>query len=358
MRAVIFSDVHIHPFQPFSRVDSETGLNSRLLDCVSAFRQAREYCKRNDIGYCLNGGDLLHKGATVQADVLELLVHELMEFKLENIEVISVTGQHDFLKRDGIYNLPKALSPLMTVLNEPGDYEDYYDDYDGMRIIGCSYRDGLENQREALRKCGNSINPKKTNIFLGHFMVQEILKKNAAPFDTSGYVSLDDFPKGLDWIFLGDYHYHVNIPSRRIVSIGGLLQHSFGDKNREQGAFLDVDFSQVKDGIIDMKRIEVEAPMFIKVKVGEEFPGKYSPKNFYAVEIENEKQQDQISAKLDDSWNVTFPRKLSEEEEQLTQVSDGVSVDIEMAPEEVIKRFCKHFGLDTNYLERGLTYIQ
>jgi DNA repair exonuclease SbcCD nuclease subunit len=343
---VLWSDLHLHAFQPFSKIDPSTGLNSRLLDGISVLKQIRQYCEKNKITTVLNGGDLLHKGAQAPADLLELLIRELIEFKQTGVEIISVVGQHDFMRRDGAYSLPKALSPLMTVLNDPGESVEIGDD---VRIIGCSFREGVWNQKEALRKCGESIDPGSINILLGHFMVQEILQKNAAPFDVSGYVSLDDIPKGIAHAFLGDYHFHIK--QGNVVSIGAAQQHTFGSKNRPQAGFLDLDLKSFR-----FKRIEVKAPMFIEIKPTDDFPGSYSPDNFYNVYVEDEKQQDRIKAKLTDDWQVAFPRVATEEDQQLEGI-ENVGIDVSMDPSEVLNRFVKHFGLSPEYLEKGLSYL-
>jgi DNA repair exonuclease SbcCD nuclease subunit len=349
-RIAIFSDLHLHPFQPFSTISPENGLNSRLMDGINVLQQIRHYCQKNKISLVLNGGDLLHKGASVGADLLELLIRELVEFQKAGIEIVSVVGQHDFMRRDGEYSLPKALSPLMTVLNSPGDFKDISEQ---VRVIGCSYREGIWNQKEALQLAGESLDiahPTRSNILLGHLMVQELLQANAAPFDTSGYISVADIPAGFDRVFLGDYHYHV--AHGDVISIGAAMQHTFGDKNRPQCGFLDLDLKTLK-----FKRIEVEAPMFVKLAKPGKFPEGYDLRNFYAVEVEDEKHQDRIKARLGEGWHVTFPVKLTEEEEGLEPLND-VGIAVTMEAEEVVRKFVDHFGLSPEYLEKGLEYIK
>lgn len=345
---IIFSDLHLHSYEPFAHIDPETSLNSRLLDGIGVLQQIRQYCLKNKIKIVLNGGDLLHKGASVTADVLEVLIKELTAFSLAGIEFVTVVGQHDFLRRDGEYNLPKALSPLMTVLNYPGEYRDRDKT---LRVIGCSYRDGVWNLKEALRECGKSINTSRSNILLGHFMVQEILKADGAKFDVSNYVSLSDFPEGLQWIFLGDYHVALNLPEHQITSIGATHHHTFGTHNRPQGGFLDLDLDTMT-----FKRIETKAPMFVKLESGDGFPGKYDRKNFYAIPVHNTDEQDKIKARLKGDWNVTFPGILTEEEE--IEFGTETNVSVTMEPTEVVYKYVEHFGLNEEYLKKGLEFIQ
>lgn len=347
MHIVVMSDIHINKYEPFASIDPLTGLNTRLLDGIGALRQVKDYCLAHKIKHILNGGDLFEKGATIASDVLELVVKELRDLQLNDIQFISIAGQHDFLTRDGLYNAPKALSALMDFMNEPGEYIDLGKE---ARIIGCSYRYGLQEQQTALEDCKKQIKKGGKNILLGHFLLREILKQNAAPFDDSDYVGLEDLPKA-QLVLLGDYHFHVPLKKHNIISIGALMQHKFGiTPNRPQGGFLDYDLDNMT-----FKRIEVDAPMFVSILPGEKITKElYDPKNFYEVTVEDQQEEDRIRAYLGDGWNVRFKKA---EEQVETDQENRMDVTIEMEPSDVVKQYAEYFGMGQDYIQKGLGYL-
>jgi len=346
MRAVVISDVHLHNWQPFSRIDPDSGLNTRLLDGFDVLNQVFHYCEENHIKTIFNCGDLLHKGATISADVLELLIGWLIKLQTKGIQFVSIVGQHDFLTRDGSYNLPKGCSGLMTVLNKPGEYIDFGE----FRFIGCSYRYGLNLQQEALKKSQSVVDPQRENILLGHFLLKEILEQNAAPFDNSDCVGVGDLPK-VDIVLLGDYHAFCQLKGKDIISVGGLQQHSFGDSNRPQGGFLDYDF---KKG--NFKRIEVDAPLFIESD--ESFSvDMFSVRNFYKIKYQDEKKQDQIRAALTDEWSVIF-EPIIEEAEKANEEAPRADIHLDMGPEQAVREYCKHLEVPLEYVEKGLSFLR
>lgn len=342
-KIAVMSDLHLGFFDQFASPDGDTGLNSRMMQGIKILQQIRSYCIRHRIGVVLNGGDLVHKGATIRTDLLNILVDELVAFQASSIKFITIPGQHDFARRDGSYNLPKALAPLMVLMNEPG--EDVH--LEGARVVGCPYREGLDSQKKALDQC-KAVSGQK-NIFLGHFLVKEILKADGVNYDAS-CPEYADLPRGFDLYLFGDYHPHVCLPKLNLVSIGTTHHDSFKDKNLPQGGFLVLDTEAMK-----FKRVELDAPMFLKVSPDSSFPEGYSPNNFYEIVVRDREEQDRLLGKLDDSWNATF--SIISEEVENPGVEKETEISLSTDPREVVRKYCERFGLSDAYLEKGLEFL-
>jgi DNA repair exonuclease SbcCD nuclease subunit len=347
MRVAVYSDLHLDSWASFGRIDPETGANSRLMDGIKILGEVKEYCVKHKIKYVFCGGDVFHNSKHALADVLTPWVESMIGFAKEGIETIVLRGQHDHLLSDGAVN---ALAPFrhLPSFHLMDGVEQLVLDNTGVNVISCPNRKDIEQQLEDLIKAEGLVAKGMTNIFLGHFLVKEILEADGVAFDT-GCVSYRDLPKGCDLYLLGDYHPHVWLPNKKLLSIGATNQHTFGSHNRPQGGFLDFDLDKMT-----FKRVETKAPMFVTIRQGEKFPDGHDPKNFYRVFVESKQEEDKIRASLSDEWNVIFP---SVKDAGVEDDEVRLDVGIDMDPEDVIRRYCEYLSVDDRYVQKGLEYL-
>jgi DNA repair exonuclease SbcCD nuclease subunit len=355
MKAVIFSDIHLHNSKPFARI-LDNGVNSRLQDEMNILQQIRLYCEKEGIKVVFFGGDLFHNGASISPDILTLLIKELSLFQDQAIVIRAIPGQHDSLNAS--FHGLKPLSDYMDILPDCGVDRLHWGD--GLDVWTCYHRRGLENQRQALAK----IKPREgvRSIFLGHFLLKEILEAIGVPYANQA-VEFSDLPVGADFYFLGDYHPHVYLPDLRVMSVGSTHHHTWGSKNKPPGGFIVMDFDTG-----EFERVLLKAPMFIEIEADkeppsnkwgkcEQFPSPYWKENFFRLHVSSNAGREKIMESLDDSWHVEFIFDNVEEEKEVSP-DDRPDIQFSMQPYEVITKYLQHKDRDPELAREGMKYVR
>lgn len=139
MKLVVFSDPHVFPFPEHATLVN--GVNSRLLDTLKVFVEARSYCDAHEIDLVVIAGDVFHKRGVVQTDAYNRVVKELARFKKAGIRVICIDGNHDHADRGGVVHAIEGLhrAGLVEAI-VPGMGWGFWD-HRGLPIHGFSYCD-------------------------------------------------------------------------------------------------------------------------------------------------------------------------------------------------------------------------
>lgn len=92
MRAVVFSDLHCHPWPAFSRLD-ESGTNTRLRDTLRVLELVAKAAIDRKADCIIFAGDFFHT-QRIEAEVLHLAAETLSNFPI-NIPILAIEGNHD-----------------------------------------------------------------------------------------------------------------------------------------------------------------------------------------------------------------------------------------------------------------------
>jgi len=344
MRGIVFSDLHLGNFRPFSRIDKQ-GYNTRLMNGILVLRQIVDYAKKNRIELILFCGDLLDKGDKPTPDILELLVATFRMLIRCKIRMVCLVGNHDQASLNGLINIVSPFRDYVTVIDRvENDLEIV-----GLNVVGMPARRDMEDLKAELKKCPENV-PGKKGIFLGHFYCKEILEADVAGLsEKMECVEFSQLPQGFDYYFLGDYHRPVVVPELNLESVGAVMHHDFGDATRPQGHFIDIDFDTG-----EKKYIPVTAPMFVDVK-DRKFPTKDDiPYDYYRVHVKDKKQRDKIQSKLDDSWNVKYIFESQPKEAQELRVD----IDPTLTPMDAIQSYVEYLGGSPELAQAGVDYFQ
>lgn len=235
MKILAFSDIHCHNYSQFA-TRLESGLNSRLVDCLNCIKQVETICKEREIKHVVFAGDMFKSRAKIDVDVFTETWHRF-ESLSEFAEVKFLVGNHDQFTRIGDINCLEPFRNLGQVIAYPktlriGDYPCY----------GIPYTVDYEELLEAIARI-----PYDIKLLFMHQTLKEAIP---GPDDNPGKpkFKLSD----INWdrvekVISGDIHRRQDLHDGRWHYLGSPLQLTFGDKDQFKGI-----------SIIDMETLEVE----------------------------------------------------------------------------------------------------
>ncbi len=349
LRFVAFSDVHLHNFSQFSKIN-EDKLNTRLVDSIHVINQIKNYCKNNGIEITIFCGDWFNNGSSLSPDIIAVTNYLLKDFPGK---LYMIAGQHDYLWKDGKWNAVQAISI-------PFDNANYVPDKISnnlMNIYVCQNVSPLEKQKEELKKIDEIFTIReddKYDIFIGHFLVKELIEKGSLRIPGNKVVSYEDLPKGFDLYLFGDYHEYVWLPDLKLLSVGSTHQHEFSPllENRDLGGFVDI---KIDDKEITCNRVALEAPKFVNLPSKDVLVETTLNKDyFYRIYCENQDEVESIKSSYGDLYNMTF---VVDKKDDMTN-EKRMDVKISHDPKDIMERYVDYMNADKNLINIGLEYLQ
>lgn len=222
MRFGLTADVHSHPWTQFATRNAE-GRNTRLLDCLSVFGQARQLAEQKLIDKFFVLGDLFHARTKIDIDVMVATWQAVLSLA-EVCEVIMLVGNHDCIGRNASVHSLEPFKQIVTVVDTPRSF-----DFDGYLVHAHPWCDDTENLKKWLAELPPS------HLVLLH---QGIREAQVGPYGMTGHGSLSIADLPLDrvqYVFAGDFHKRQRFgPDGRVHYIGSPCQLTFGEAGEEK----------------------------------------------------------------------------------------------------------------------------
>jgi DNA repair exonuclease SbcCD nuclease subunit len=256
----IISDIHVHNWREFSKLDSD-GVPTRLKDTLKPFQELRAYMKRNDLTTAFCAGDVFHKRNVIQTQSFNLAFNTVARFAQENLDLFMIPGNHDQTTKDGQLHSLQPMAEVAAVFSTPIEK-----DFGDTTVVFMPFLDDAQATKDFLNGLQR---PKKAKrfILLGHLGVNGA---KAGPYEYKPLeqVSASDFPSCLDAVLLGHYHDRQVLQKAGngkplVRYIGAPLQHSREDEGSERGIMIfDTD-------TLTSKFLNLSLPKFVTVKASE-----------------------------------------------------------------------------------------
>jgi DNA repair exonuclease SbcCD nuclease subunit len=256
----IISDIHVHNWREFSKLDSD-GVPTRLKDTLKPFQELRAYMKRNDLTTAFCAGDVFHKRNVIQTQSFNLAFNTVARFAQENLDLYMIPGNHDQTTKDGQLHSLQPMAEVAAVFSNPIEK-----DFGDTTVVFMPFLDDAQATKDFLSRLQR---PKKAKrfILLGHLGVNGA---KAGPYEYKPLeqVSASDFPSCLDAVLLGHYHDRQVLQKAGngkplVRYIGAPLQHSREDEGSERGIML-FDTDTLKSSFLNL-----DLPKFVTVKASE-----------------------------------------------------------------------------------------
>jgi DNA repair exonuclease SbcCD nuclease subunit len=249
---LVISDPHFHGYKAHSSV--EGGINTRLKDIGRAFMQALHVGIENECKALLIPGDVFHVRGTLKVSTLNY-VTALFKLALKYMDVVLISGNHDFETIDGV----SALVSISNLKHENGnavyllDEGKIYHNGEGSDlIVGIPYCHDIAEFKSKAK----SAMLERFSVVLCHQGINEF--RPSAMIPKTGLSVAEELFDTPDTVFLcGHFHNHSQL--KNVISPGALVQHNFGDIDQDRGCIV-----LKASGGFDFYRLD--APVFKTVK--------------------------------------------------------------------------------------------
>jgi DNA repair exonuclease SbcCD nuclease subunit len=224
MKILFISDLHFHAYKAHSEIVG--GINSRLAEIASPVRAAFE--SNADIcDLCVIAGDIFHVRGSIKPSVQNFVADLLSEMAMM-IPILIVPGNHDMEDYKtgqtsvGMFDF----IPDVSVVTAPQVLE-----LDGQKIITIPYIHKVDEFKGVFE--GLSAEADADTITVLH---QGIDTYRPEGMPESGVTPSYLMKHNAGYTFSG--HYHGPEVTKRIVNVGAVCQHSFGDVGITRGCFV------------------------------------------------------------------------------------------------------------------------
>jgi len=258
-KAIVTSDIHIHPYKSFNEGGRRLKNGIAYLDYIFRLADA------NKIKYVLFGGDLFDKMyimATGAVNAVTACLKENFE-KYPNIVVVAISGNHDQSTRS-LYgeSCESALDYINTVFDNFKLLDSPVDGYvteAGNTIVGIRFYEHPEHFRKVLEEVGKNKLRGKV-----HLLTHQTIGSGLPIEDT--IEPEDPLFEPFDFV----YNAHIHISEQltdKIINIGNPQMRDAGDIGKQKGFWI-VDLDDPINTIA-FKDITDRYPQFIHKTQGE-----------------------------------------------------------------------------------------
>lgn len=249
MRALLFSDIHIHNYPSQNE--------SRLVNCIECLKSIFKAAKDGKYKTILFSGDLYDQGKKLHPLVVDAVLNTMREAFREDPEVTfyAISGNHD---QAGHHLIAKptqtALSHLAKVF--PGRFvliDNQTVEVEDAIVHGVPYYVKVSDARAMIAERASNIVHGKVNILLNH--------QHHPGCEFGADFTLEDVDN-FNYVFTGHIHRHLAYMNHYMFSVGSPIWRDAADYNDPKGwMYIDTD-----DGMVSRFYYETVAapPLLVK----------------------------------------------------------------------------------------------
>lgn len=257
IKIATFADFHLG-VTTYGTIDSNTGLNTRVINALQSLDKMIDYCIINNIKYCIFAGDMYKNNLPSPTLQRELNIR-IKKAADNGIEFFIMSGNHD------VSPIETAKCPMdpfntLSVSNiHHSRFETIYYINDNLRILMLPTYCNQQEIENILKKYEDNI---KT-IVVGHLTVLGALLNDWLLEKNEDAISTKIFNKpNILAVVLGHLHKHQILNSNPLIYYTGSLQRiDFTEEFQEKG-FVVLD---INDTDIKYEFVEIESQKFFTI---------------------------------------------------------------------------------------------
>jgi len=330
MRAIVFSDLHVHPWAAFSRLD-ENGTNNRLADTLAVLEIVAKTAKAKKADCIFFAGDFFHT-QRIDAETIHLAAEALQVFSI-NTPIIAIEGNHDQAAK--IRNLTSV-----SGLRVPSQWHWLRGNelqVKGVTVWGAPY--GFEGYPDPI-----------PDVTLLHRGVRgaDVSDYFLSPFEHD--LAAEDaklYAKKL--VICGHYHKPQVFRGETTILIpGSPLQHTWGDTGQDRGIWM----ADIND-TVELTFIPLDMPKFIRVTSENVEDLAKAGGNFVSVEFAGNVPAKDLDEMIKDLADTARGYSVNAADPDMSRpVGERIKMSSDL--EEAVRDYAKKFGGENSKALEGL----
>jgi exonuclease SbcD len=257
MKVLILGDTHFGASYSLGKNDTNTYLNTRLIDFSNTFDYVIDYMYNNDIKHFILTGDIFEHRRP-QASELSLFSDKIKKLIDMNIETHIVVGNHDIIREHRATTVDVLGSLKLPSINIHSDINGVvignkinviFFPFRTKEMLDCvTNTEAVNRLSDHLEYQLKTLNNNLPSIVVGHFMMQGTKIGNVVLEATPREVVLPaSMFKCVDAVIMGHVHAHMIIKSKKpfITYIGSMECQDFGESKYDK-YFLILDTDKMK----------------------------------------------------------------------------------------------------------------
>lgn len=243
------SDTHYERFNRFASVDTNTGLNTRLLHTIDATKEAVEFAVSQGVKTLVHGGDCFHVRGKISPLVLNPVL-ELYRWIIEekSMNVYMISGNHDLESKDA-----DALSSAASALSAVGvNVINQCTPFPNEKLFFVPWFSSIDRVNKELADFKDIFDPSEYTAVI-HAPMNGVIAGIPDHGLDPGALTKHGFKR----IMCGHYHNHKSFDGGKVISIGSLTHQNFGDIHSKAGYI-------IQQGDM-LSHLETSAPKFVSI---------------------------------------------------------------------------------------------
>lgn len=338
MKIVIFTDLHVFPHRFGAGIDSSTGRQSRLQDCINVLDATANLVDDIEASHRLFLGDMFHVRGRLAPSFLNPVVDHYREVHHKDwgadFTDWLIVGNHDMEARIAGENALRSLkSESVRVLDSFGVEVMTGGIGDDIVIGWVSYHPDVKVMRGNIKAVAalRRTMPMKDTIKKGVFIIHHGID-GAMPNIPDCGIGPSDLPtEDFDWCFCGDYHMHKELVKGKAWMVGAPMHHNFGDAGQARG-WMTLD---TVTGEVELVENE-KSPKFIALDRLTPYSGDIKG-NFFRLRHDNEAELDEWAEKVESRGARAVQKELVRDWKAI----ERSEVEMSMTTEQMFKAWLK-----------------
>jgi len=228
----ITADLHLNN-NTYQVIDPDSGLYLKTVDSLNAFEWFARQAVEKKVDRVVIVGDIYQHPDPTEA-VRRRVSPVLQMLASQKIQVVILTGNHDFCSKYHALESFRGWNKLVKILDEP------FVENGIAAYVPHSF--DIECSRTDFRQLIESL-PKATwqqHIFFGHFSVRGAMRDNLSREEGTSSVSTPDIEAcGATVAFLGHFHKYQRVKSNiPVFYCGSIENHRMEDMDGKRGFFI------------------------------------------------------------------------------------------------------------------------
>lgn len=277
MRATLIGDNHFQAGYNYGKIDTETGLNTRLLDYEKTLAKIIDYTINNRIELCVFLGDIFET-RNPQPHAIVVFYRQLMRLSKAGVKVVIISGNHDSTKQRR--TITTSLDPLKE-LNIPNVHiftsidNFIFTDRDGesLNLILMPYRnrqnydrdtkeEALNDMKAELKQATDKMKPNTPSLLCGHMMLQGTIPDEVGENGLNELVLPFDMFEGINVVVCGHIHSPKIMKEDPLFIYSGSMEcRDFSEREHNKNFLV---YDSAKTGLERITHIPIHTrPFFI-----------------------------------------------------------------------------------------------